>query len=75
VKKCGGNLITGHTTGVIQAAGTIFGLIYGTREPAWQCQGKGAMGTPQRPETEGLCRDGLSCSSEEVSVMEMERRA
>lgn len=32
------------------------------------------MGTTQRLETEVLCRDGLSCSSEEASVMEVERR-
>ena len=35
VKECSGNLITGYTAGVIQATGTIFGLIYGTRETAW----------------------------------------
>ena len=34
VKRYNGNLITGYTAGVIQAARPIFGLNYGTREPA-----------------------------------------
>jgi len=74
VKQCGRNLITGHTTGVIQAARAISGLIYGTREPALGCKGKGTMGSPQRLNINAQCWDGLTCSSEEVSVMGMERR-
>ena len=74
MKEYNGNLITGYTTGVIQAARTIFGLNYGTREPVRQCQGMGAMGTPQRLETEVPCRDGLIRSSDDTTVMEEERR-
>lgn len=69
-----GNLIIGCTAGVLQRARAIFGLIYGTREPARQCQGNGTMGTPQRLETEVSCRDGLIRSSDEATVMEAERR-
>jgi len=59
VKECSGNLITGYTTGVIQAAGTIFGLIYGTREPELGCKEKCTMGTPQRQKIEAQLWDGL----------------
>jgi len=37
-------------------------------------KGKDATGTPWRSNTDALCRDGLTRSSDEISVMEMERR-
>ena len=74
MKEYIGILITGYTAGVLQRARTIFGLIYGTRAPARQCQGMSAMGTPQRLETEEPCRDGLIRSSDDTTVMEEERR-
>jgi hypothetical protein len=68
----------------VQAARTLSGLYYGTRESAKQCQGnrneveldevKCTMGTTQRQKTEVFCRGRLIRSSDEVSVMEMERR-
>jgi hypothetical protein len=60
--------------GVIQAARTLSGLDYGTREPVRQCKGMSTMGTPQRLETEVSFWDGLPRSSEEASVMGVERR-
>lgn len=72
--KYSGYLITGYTAGGLQRARTIFGLSYGTREPAWQCKGKCTMESIQRQNTEVACRGGLTRSSDEVSVMEMEQR-
>jgi|GEM_PF-3072729 len=37
-------------------------------------KGKGTTGTPWRPNTNALCRDGLPRSSDEASVMGVERR-
>lgn len=74
VKEYGGNLFTDRAAGVIQTAGRISGLGYGTREPAGQCEGRDAMGSPQRSKTDVPCRDGLPRSSVEATVMVEERR-
>ena len=37
-------------------------------------KGKGTTGTPRRPNTDALCRGRLTRSSDEASVMEVERR-
>ena len=74
VKEHSGNLFTGYAAGVIQTVGLIFGLIYGTRESVHQCKGNGTTGSPRRLKTDVMFRDGLPRSSNEVSVMGMERR-
>jgi hypothetical protein len=38
------------------------------------CKGKGSSAKHEAEITDGRSRDGATCSSEEVSVMEMERR-
>jgi len=72
--KFGSYLFTIHSAGVIQAARTLFGLNYGTREPVCQCKVKCTMGTTQRQNSEVPFRGGLTRSSDEIPVMGMERR-
>ena len=60
----------------IKAAGIIWGLDYGTGEADWWCKSK----QHKRKHREAKSREasvggGWSCSSEEVTVMVMERRA
>jgi hypothetical protein len=83
------NLFIFCKAGVIQVARTLFGLIYGTWETAYKCEatvrlpfkdslvveGNCTMETIQRQNTEVVYRGRLSRISDEVSVMEMERRA
>jgi len=72
--KHGRHLFTGCAADVFQAARTLFGLNYGTREPVWQCKVKCTMGTTQRQNSEVPFRGGLTRSSDEIPVMGVERR-
>ena len=73
--KSGSNLLTGQTASGIKAARTRFRLLCGTWEPVTP------MIREQRKERSSKCqsteagyRGGVTCSSDEGSVMELERR-
>lgn len=73
--KSGSNLLTGQTASGIKVARTRFRLLCGTWEPVTpMLREKHKERSSKCQSTEAGYRGGVTCSSEEGSVMELERR-
>lgn len=73
--KSNGNLLTGWTASGVKMAGVAWRLLFGTGEPAEECERKIASMKEMRVRSTDVFRRGRPlCSSVEGLVMGLERR-